>query len=78
MGYEMHYGFQNCPFLGLVLCQKHSVPTLKAFTLKRTTIRIFWDLAACRLGNNTPADTAQHSADMNKHAAFTDVTIFMC
>jgi hypothetical protein len=34
MGHEMYYGFQNSPFLDLILSQKYSMPTLKALSLK--------------------------------------------
>jgi hypothetical protein len=39
MGQEMSCGFQNSPFLDLILNQQHSVPTLKALPLKRTNFR---------------------------------------
>jgi hypothetical protein len=73
MGQTMHYGFQNSPFLDLIQSQKHSVPTLKAPYLKRTKFQIFRDAAACRLGNNTPDDTAKHSVDRKHHVPLIDV-----
>jgi len=75
MGHEMYYGFQNSPFLDLILSQKHSVPTLKALSLKLTKLQIFRHAAACRLGNNTPADIAKHSVDLNHHVPLIDVAI---
>jgi hypothetical protein len=78
MGHEMHYGFQSSPFLELILSHKHSVPTLKALSLKRTKFQIFRQAAACRLGNNTPADIAKHSVDRNQHVPVIDVPTWVC
>jgi hypothetical protein len=67
----MRYGFQNRPFLGLILCQKHSVPTLK--TLSHKTYKDSDILALCGMltGYNTLADIAQHAVDLNHHVSLT-------
>jgi len=55
MRHEMHYGFQNSPFLDLILSQKYLVPTLKALSLKPYKVSHF----AARCGMSTGK---QHSS----------------
>jgi hypothetical protein len=51
MGHEMYYGFQNSPYLDLILSQSTQgpPPPLKALSLKRTKFQIFWHVAACHV-----------------------------